>query len=124
MRNFALNITTYNDNTLHYNHALSGVNRKVYTNRDYRLTIVCQNSMHSYTIEIAEIINVTDVVTLRYVNVNTRKGVYAVLTYFELLLHEDETEFLINQYGSLQRYFDGVCCTPEFIREKYNMRGE
>lgn len=121
MKNFARRIHTYNGDYLRYNELLSTTSVKVYTNKDYRLSIVAQPAGRSYTIEVASIINVTDVHVDFCFTVRSRRGVYSVLTFFEYLYNNDEVEFLNNQYGSLQHYFDDVCCTSEFLKEHYNM---
>lgn len=121
MRNFIPKIHTYNGGMLRYMAHLSSNTVKVYCDRDHRLSIVAQPAGRSYTIEIAHIINTTDVVVDFCFTVRSRRGVYSVLTFFEYLYNDDEIEFLNNQYGSLQHYFDDVCCTSEFLKEHYNM---
>lgn len=83
---------------------------------DYVLTVCYSKINKQYTIE------VNNNCSKQYFTVKSRRGVYAVLTYFEPLQNPEEVDFLISQYGSLEHYFDDICCTTEYIKEHYRMR--
>ena len=115
MVNFRTYIMTYSGEHLKFSAAESAPNRKVYKLRDYVITVCYSKVNKRYTIEVSRGgVN-------QYFTVKSRRGVYAVLTYFEPLHNPEEVDFLISQYGSLEHYFDDICCTPEFIKEKYQM---
>lgn len=118
MRNFRIYILTYNGHHLKFNSMLSASNRKVYTadNGD-QLTVCSASRGVSYTIEI------NTKKGTQYFTVESRRGVYSCLTYYELLVDDDERDFLISQYGSIQHYLDDICCSSEYIKDAYNMKG-
>lgn len=115
MKNFKPYIMTYYGKHLKYNSLLSTNARKVYKSDNEDVLTICTTSRGvTYTVEI--LYKGGD---KQYITVESRKGVYAVLTYYELLSNRDEVDYLISQYGTLQHYFDDICCTTEYIKEKY-----
>lgn len=115
MKNFKTKIMTYNGNLLQYRPNLSYPNIKVFTCGNDRLTVSGVKGGQAYTVEI----NRNGFQSGQYITVKTRRGVYAVMTYYELLESDEYVEFIIDQYGSLQHYLDNVCCTTEYIKEKF-----
>ena len=113
MKNFRTKILTYNGNLLKYKSALSYPNLKVYQCGNDRLSISSVKRGQSYTVEI----NRGGFQNPQYIQVNTRKGVYACLTYYELLDDAEQVNFIIDRYGSVQRYFDTFCSTTEYNQE-------
>lgn len=115
MVNFRQYILTYSGEHLKFSAADSASNRKVYKLRDYIITVCYSMVNKRYTIEVNRL------GAKQYFTVKSRKGVYATLTYFEPLQNPEEVAFINSQYGSLEHYLDDVCCTSEFIKEKYRM---
>lgn len=116
MVNFKQYILTYSGEYIKYSPKDSTNTLKVYKLRDYVVTVCYSKINNEYTIEVKR--NASK----QYFTVKSRRGVYAALTYFEPLQNPEEVDFILNQYGSLQHYFDNVCCTPEYIKEHYKMR--
>lgn len=117
MRNFKNKILTYKGNTLKFDSMLSYPNLKTYKNGNDRLVITSMARGQEYRVEI-----VRNNVVNQLITVHSRRGVYAVLTYYEILGDNEEVEFINSQYGSLQHYLDDVCTTSEYISEKYNIK--
>lgn len=118
MQNFRTKILTYNGNLLKYKSGLSYPNLKVYQCGTDTLSITSVKKGQSYTIEI----NRGGFQNPQYIQVKTRKGVYACLTYYELLEDADERNMIIDRYGSLQRYFDTFCSTTEYNQELLDLK--